>query len=188
MLEGGSAIDMPWLASVPAVVMACYPGMVGGTALGELLAGTKNFSGKLPITWPKAESDEPQFDQDHDGQRDDHVMDYYLGYRYFDENSITPLFAFGHGMALRDVQVPVPHGPLQHGHAAVGRRRAGRHHQYELCRRERGGLPLRLYPNTAARRSVKELKRLLPGRQSSRRERRCRSRSRSASPTSNTGT
>ena len=48
VLEGGSVIDMPWLANVPAVVMAWYPGMVGGTALGQLLFGDANFSGKLP--------------------------------------------------------------------------------------------------------------------------------------------
>ncbi|MEO8000340.1 MAG: glycoside hydrolase family 3 C-terminal domain-containing protein, partial [Arenimonas sp.] len=53
VLEGGSVIDMPWLDQVPAVVMAWYPGMSGGRALGELLFGDASFSGKLPITWPK---------------------------------------------------------------------------------------------------------------------------------------
>jgi beta-glucosidase len=36
VLEGGSVIDLPWLDQVPAVVMAWYPGMDGGAALGEL--------------------------------------------------------------------------------------------------------------------------------------------------------
>ena len=39
VLEGGAPIDMPWLSQVNAVVMAWYPGMVGGTALGKLLMG-----------------------------------------------------------------------------------------------------------------------------------------------------
>ena len=55
VLEGGSVIDMPWLSMVPAVVMAWYPGQVGGRALGDLLWGHRrrpyNFSGKLPFTW-----------------------------------------------------------------------------------------------------------------------------------------
>ena len=62
VLEGGSVIDMPWLDQVPAVVMAWYPGQVGGAALGRLAFGARaNFSGKLPFTWPKSvnESDSP---------------------------------------------------------------------------------------------------------------------------------
>jgi beta-glucosidase len=94
VLEGGAAIDMPWLSSVPAVVMAWYPGMVGGTALGQLLFGKANFSGKLPVTWPKAVTDFPTFNG---GPTT--TMDYYLGYRYFDNKSITPLFPFGYGMS-----------------------------------------------------------------------------------------
>ena len=31
--------------------MAWYPGMLGGVALGRLLFGDANFSGKLPVTW-----------------------------------------------------------------------------------------------------------------------------------------
>ena len=98
VLEGGSAIDMPWLASVPAVVMAWYPGMVGGEALGKLLFGDVNFSGKLPITWPKTVADEPPFNQG-GTTGGTTMMDYYLGYRYFDKNAKTPLFAFGYGLS-----------------------------------------------------------------------------------------
>jgi beta-glucosidase len=93
VLEGGSVIDMPWLDSVPAVVMAWYPGMKGGTALGQLLFGKANFSGKLPISWPKA-SDLPTFDSGSTTQ-----MDYYVGYRYYDNKGITPVFSFGYGMS-----------------------------------------------------------------------------------------
>jgi beta-glucosidase len=98
VLEGGSAINMPWLATVPAVVMAWYPGMVGGEALGKLLFGDVNFSGKLPITWPKTEADEPPFNQG-GNTGGTTVMDYFLGYRYFDKNAKTPLFAFGSGLS-----------------------------------------------------------------------------------------
>ena len=95
VLEGGSVIDVSnWQSSVPAVVMAWYPGMVGGTALGQLLFGKANFSGKLPISWPKQLSDLPTFNGGATTQ-----MDYYVGYRYYDYKSITPLFAFGYGMS-----------------------------------------------------------------------------------------
>jgi beta-glucosidase len=94
VLEGGSVIDMPWLSSVPAVVMAWYPGMLGGKAMGQLLFGDANFSGKLPISWPKNLTDLPTFNA---GTTT--TMDYYLGYRYFDNKGIAPLFPFGYGMS-----------------------------------------------------------------------------------------
>jgi beta-glucosidase len=110
VLEGGSVIDMPWLAQVPAVVMAWYPGMVGGTALGQLLFGDANFSGKLPITWPKSWNDEPAFNS---GTTT--VFNYYAGYHYFDQNNITPLFPFGAGLSYatfqyRNIEVPCTTG------------------------------------------------------------------------------
>jgi beta-glucosidase len=94
VLEGGSVIEMPWLAEVPAVVMAWYPGMVGGKALGALLFGDENFSGKLPISWPKRWEDLPTF-----SSPGTTVMDYYLGYRRFDHEAIEPLYPFGHGLS-----------------------------------------------------------------------------------------
>ena len=94
VLVGGSVIEMPWLASVPAVVMSWYSGIEGGRALGELLFGKQNFSGKLPLTWPNRFDELPVFDP---GVPNPVNMDYYLGYRYYDEKTLTPLFPFGHG-------------------------------------------------------------------------------------------
>ena len=61
VLEGGSVIRMPWLANVPAVIMAWYPGQLGGRALGKLLFGDSNNWGKLPLSWPASEADLPEF-------------------------------------------------------------------------------------------------------------------------------
>lgn len=108
VLEGGSVIDVSsFLASVPALVMAWYPGQSGGAALGSLLFGKANFSGKLPITWPASIADEPPFS----GSGNTTTMSYYLGYRWFDNQKKTPLFPFGHGLAYStfeysNLQVP----------------------------------------------------------------------------------
>ena len=99
VLEGGAAIDMPWLAQVPAVVMAWYPGQQGGAALGQLLFGQANFSGKLPLTWPVQLSDEPALDQAAEGAESTEDMSYYVGYQWFDHGNVTPLYAFGHGLS-----------------------------------------------------------------------------------------
>jgi beta-glucosidase len=103
VVEAGSAVAMPWLATVPAVVMAWYPGMVGGKALGKLLVGKENFSGKLPITWPADESlvQLPVFNEAEQGTT---RMDYFLGYRRFDKMNVTPLYPFGHGLSYSSFQ------------------------------------------------------------------------------------
>jgi beta-glucosidase len=93
VVEAGANVAMPWLTQVRAIVMAWYPGQQGGDALGRLLFGTANFSGKLPFTWPALWSDEPPF---HPGTLSD---DYYVGYSWFDHYGITPLYAFGHGLS-----------------------------------------------------------------------------------------
>jgi len=99
VLEGGSVISLPWLSSVPAVVMAWYPGQRGGAALGKLLWGTVagksyNFGGKLPFTWGKSLDQYGVFDG-----RGDTPHDYFVGYRHFDKDSLTPEFVFGHGLS-----------------------------------------------------------------------------------------
>ena len=100
VLEGGSAIDMPWLSLVPAAVMPWYPGMVGGDAMGMLLWGQANFSGKLPFTWGKQLTDYPVFKSDNGPT----TFDYYVGYRYFDHANIAPLFPFGYGMSYTTLE------------------------------------------------------------------------------------
>ena len=41
--------------------MAWYPGQMGGAALGKLLFGDENFSGKLPLSWAATDADLPEF-------------------------------------------------------------------------------------------------------------------------------
>ncbi|HEY5284965.1 MAG TPA: glycoside hydrolase family 3 C-terminal domain-containing protein, partial [Polyangia bacterium] len=102
VLEGGSVIDVtPWEPSVPALVMAWYPGMVGGAALGKLLWGkykdgatTYNFSGKLPFTWGKQLSDYETFNGN--GTTN---FEYFVGYRRFDHLGTDPQYPFGRGLS-----------------------------------------------------------------------------------------
>jgi beta-glucosidase len=99
VLIAGSVVEMPWLDDVPAVLMAWYPGMEGGTAIGKLLFGEENPGGKLPFTWPKSWNDEPEFNPGGTVP-----MGYFAGYRYFDKNATEPLFPFGHGMSYTEFE------------------------------------------------------------------------------------
>jgi beta-glucosidase len=94
VLEGGSVIELPWLAQVPAVVMAWYPGQRGGAAMAKLLWGKENFSAKLPLSWGKRVED---YDIWKGAGTTTHG--YYVGYSWFDNKGIAPLFPFGHGLS-----------------------------------------------------------------------------------------
>jgi len=99
VVEAGSVVDIePFRARVPAIVMAWYPGQYGGAALGELLFGDKNFSGKLPITWGNW-ADWPTFDEGSGTN-----MGFYIGYRLFDHEGKAPIFPFGWGLSYTTFQ------------------------------------------------------------------------------------
>jgi len=112
VLEAGGIIDMSkWYSKVQAVVMAWYPGMAGGKAMGRLLFGDANFSGKLPVTWDATASDWPTFANGNSA-----VMDYWVGYQHFEHagialNPAQGSFPFGYGLSYttfsyQNLQVP----------------------------------------------------------------------------------
>jgi beta-glucosidase len=59
VLETGSPITMPWVNEPAAILEAWYAGSDGADALGNVLFGTVNPSGKLPNTFPKSVADLP---------------------------------------------------------------------------------------------------------------------------------
>jgi beta-glucosidase len=59
VLESGSPVTMPWVEAPAAIVEAWYAGSDGANAVGNVLFGTVNPSGKLPNTFPKSEADLP---------------------------------------------------------------------------------------------------------------------------------
>jgi len=59
VLETGSPVTMPWVDAPQAIVEAWYSGSDGANALGNVLFGSVNPSGKLPNTFPKSDADLP---------------------------------------------------------------------------------------------------------------------------------
>ena len=58
VLQAGSALEVRRIVDqVPAMLMAWYPGMLGGEALADVLMGRVSPSGKLPLSVPRAASD-----------------------------------------------------------------------------------------------------------------------------------
>jgi len=101
VLNAGAAIAMPWVDEVAAIVLAYYPGMENGNAITNILTGVVNPSGKLPVTLPKKLEDSPAFiNSPVEGMRKVHYGEgIFMGYRYFDQKQVEPLFPFGHGLS-----------------------------------------------------------------------------------------
>lgn len=86
VLTGGSPVDVREISQMAdAIIMAWYPGQEGGYALGDLIFGDANFSGKLPVTFPADGKLLPDFE------------DYSMKgrtYKYMTDNIFYP-FGFG---------------------------------------------------------------------------------------------
>jgi beta-glucosidase len=88
VLLAGSAVAVNWEQdTLPAIVVAWYPGQRGGNAVADVLFGDVNPAGRLPITFYRAASDLPPFA--------DYAMEGRT-YRYFRGR---PLYPFGHGLS-----------------------------------------------------------------------------------------
>jgi beta-glucosidase len=103
VLENGGAQIMPWLNAVSAVLEAWYPGQKGGEAIANILFGSVNPSGKLPITFPASVNDlpRPTISSSSTGTFNvDYSIDgINVGYKWFDSRGLTPLFPFGFGLS-----------------------------------------------------------------------------------------
>jgi beta-glucosidase len=104
VMENSSAQAMPWLASVSAVLEAWFPGQNGGPAIANLLFGTVNPSGKLPITFPASvdQLPRPAIPQPPDGTTPfpvNYSEGFNVGYKWYDSQGLTPLFPFGFGLS-----------------------------------------------------------------------------------------
>ncbi|WP_460364681.1 glycoside hydrolase family 3 C-terminal domain-containing protein, partial [Actinocorallia lasiicapitis] len=102
VINSGSAVTMPWAGKVPAIIEAWYPGQEYGTALAALLFGDENFSGRLPVTFPRSLADVPardraRFPGGKGGVRYDEGID--VGYRWYDRHGIAPRYPFGFGLS-----------------------------------------------------------------------------------------
>ena len=101
-LVSGNAVAMPWVEKVPAILQTWYLGSEAGNALADVVFGDVNPSGKLPFTFPKQLTDSPAhqpgmtFPNRHKAVYEEGI---FVGYRWFDEKDIEPLFAFGHGLS-----------------------------------------------------------------------------------------
>jgi beta-glucosidase len=108
VLNTSSAVLMPWIRQVPAVLEMWYPGQQYGDALAALLFGDASPSGHTPVTFPRSNEQgvagpatvlRPA--RNYPGYRGtvEYAEGVHIGYRYFDATHERPLFPFGYGLA-----------------------------------------------------------------------------------------
>jgi beta-glucosidase len=95
IMGSGVVIIENWKDYIPAILHIWYPGMEGGHALADILFGQANPSGRLPVAFPKDESQLPPFDNHSPSVE----YGYYHGYRLMERKGQEPAFPFGFGLS-----------------------------------------------------------------------------------------
>jgi beta-glucosidase len=120
VLETGNPVTMPWVSAPAAILEAWFAGNDGADAVGNVLFGTVNPSGKLPNTFPKSEADLPHPTLTTPPPESDHFsgpaspeqwakglppfqVTYdegaKVGYKWYDAEKKPVLFPFGFGLS-----------------------------------------------------------------------------------------
>jgi beta-glucosidase len=116
VLKTGGGVLMPWIDHVPAILEGWYPGEEDGNVVADVLFGSVNPSGRLPMTFPQSESQTPvSTPQQYPGVNGTAIYSEKLlvGYRWYEAQNQAPLFPFGFGLsyttfAMKDLQVSPP--------------------------------------------------------------------------------
>lgn len=116
---GGVIETQSWKNLADSILLVWQPGQEGGDAVAQLISGTANPSGKLPMTFPNKYMDHyssKNFPGDElednpnpnpfQGVKSEVVYEegIYVGYRYFDSFKISVSFPFGFGLSYSEFE------------------------------------------------------------------------------------
>ncbi|MGH3371002.1 MAG: glycoside hydrolase family 3 C-terminal domain-containing protein, partial [Nocardioidaceae bacterium] len=109
VLQSGGPVPMPWIGQVDGIVQLYYGGGEQGRALADVLFGDVNPSGKLPISYPRRDTQPMALginnplvtSEDFDVEFDEGV---FVGYRGYERARTRMQFPFGHGLSYTRFQ------------------------------------------------------------------------------------
>lgn len=104
VLNIGGVMEMTnWKDYPDAILLAWQAGQESGYSVADVLTGTVNPSGKLPMTFPKRYKDIPSADNFPMSNGNPSMVSYeegiFIGYRYYNTFNIAPLYEFGYGLS-----------------------------------------------------------------------------------------
>ncbi|QPG77221.1 hypothetical protein FOA43_004628 [Brettanomyces nanus] len=98
--QSGTPVEMPWLEDCDTLVHAWYGGNEMGDAIADVLFGDIVPSGKLALSWPYKNEDNPAFLNFHtENGRVLYGEDIFVGYRYYEKLHRAVAFPFGYGLS-----------------------------------------------------------------------------------------
>lgn len=116
VLNVGGMIDVSWIKenkNIGAALLAWQPGMEGGMAIGDILCGDINPSGKLTDTFAKRFTDYPSSETFNESEEYvSYYEDIFVGYRYFEtvpgaKEKVNYPFGYGLSYTKFDISKPV---------------------------------------------------------------------------------
>lgn len=97
VLTGGSPINVTEISEMAdALLFVWYPGQAGGDAVADVIFGDVSPSGKLPVTFPKSESQLPDY------------TDYSMAGRTYKYMTEEPAYPFGFGLSYARFELGEP--------------------------------------------------------------------------------
>ena len=103
VINAGGVIDLTPVLEVRNILILSELGSETGRALGDILLGKLNPSGKLTATWASFEDYPYQMTFNRDDSP--YIEGMYVGYRYFDSFKKKPLFPFGFGLSYSSFKI-----------------------------------------------------------------------------------
>lgn len=103
--HSGTPVEMPWVNECNTLVQAWFGGNETGNAIADVLFGDTVPSGKLPLSWPIKNEDNPAFLNFHTERgRVLYGEDIFVGYRFYEKLHRKVAFPFGYGLSYTTFQ------------------------------------------------------------------------------------
>ena len=100
VMSAGSAVKMPWLGNLQALLHGYLTGQAGASALLDIITGKEIPTGKLSESYPFAYADCSIFNYAGQERRNLQYREGpFIGYRYYDTAEVAVQFPFGYGLS-----------------------------------------------------------------------------------------